>query len=94
MIKLYFLIDKKNHKKIFILILFMIILSLAETLSIGSIIPLIQTILESNQNNLVVTIIKDKFSNLNYINTILFLILSIFLIKNIISIILSSRFSA
>jgi len=65
----------------------MIILSLAETLSIGSIIPLIQTILESNQNNLVVTIIKDKFSNLNYINTILFLILSIFLIKNIISII-------
>ena len=62
----------------------MIILSLAETLSIGSIIPLIQTILDPNQNNLVVIIIKDKFSNLNYINTILVLILSIFLIKNII----------
>ena len=65
----------------------MIILSLAETLSIGSIIPLIQTILDSSQNNLFVTITKDKFSHLNYINTILFLIFSIFLIKNITSII-------
>lgn len=85
--KLYFLIDKKYQSKIFILILLMIILSLAETLSIGSIIPLIQTILDSSQNNLFVTITKDKFSHLNYINTILFLIFSIFLIKNITSII-------
>lgn len=85
--KLYFLIDKKNHKKIFMLISLMIFLSLAETLSIGSIIPLIQTILDSNQNNFVIMTINDKFPNLNYINTILFLILSIFLIKNIISII-------
>jgi ABC-type bacteriocin/lantibiotic exporter with double-glycine peptidase domain len=85
--KILFFIDKKNKKKLFIIISFMIVGALLEMLSVGMVFPLLKIISDSsfldNYNNYkVIYFFTSSFSNQNLIYIILFLFLIIFYSKN------------
>ena len=84
--KFFQLLSKKQKKTLFIIFLFMIIASFLEIVSIGIIVPLIQSISNFDQNNLLgyryISVLKEYFSSTSIQISIAIFVIIIFFIRN------------
>ena len=82
----FFQLLSKKKKTLFIIFLFMIIASFLEIVSIGIIVPLIQSISNFDQNNLLgyryISVLKEYFSSTSIQISIAIFVIIIFFIRN------------
>jgi ABC-type multidrug transport system fused ATPase/permease subunit len=82
LIKFFSILSFNEKKNIIILFFFMLLVSFLETLSVGILIPLINFIIEPNNNLIIINNdILSKFKNTNFLNILIIAIFLIYLIK-------------
>ena len=91
--KFFKLLSKKQKKTLFVIFLFMMIASFLDIVSIGIVVPLIQSISNFDQNNLLgyryISVLKEYFSSTSIQISIAIFVIIIFFIRNFFLVFLS-----